>query len=153
MEDNYLGSVGHNHDMRLVEHSRASAPKRSPLGVLTLALAAFAIAMATLQTVLPTLVDVGDSELGLLDVTQLAIVGMSWFTLTAAAIRPSPVRITALTTALVFCAIILAPAIIVAAMYRAWLAVVVALGVPAAIAAAVRSIIACRGSHNRTSPR
>lgn len=139
--------------MRLVEHSRASAPRRSPLGVLTLTLAAFAIAMAALQTILPTFFDVGDPELGLLDVTQLAIVGMSWFTLAAAAIRPSAVWITALTTALIFCAIILAPAIMVAAMYRAWLAVVVALGFPAALAAAARSISTWRGSRNRTSPR
>lgn len=139
--------------MRSVEHPRASAPRRSSLGVLTLTLAAFAIAMAAVQTILLTFFDVGDPELGLLNIAQLAIVGMSWFTLTAAAIRPTAVWITALTAALIFCAIILAPGVMVAAMYRAWLAIVVALGFPAALAAAVRSISTWCGSRNRTSPR
>lgn len=134
--------------MRLWGNTHVSTAGRPPLGGLTLALAAFAIVGVTLQTTLPIFFDSGYPEFDLRVIVQLGIVGMAWCLLGLAGIRPTSFSLMSLTIILVICGLILAPVIIVAAVYRTWLVVVPALGCPAALAAAARSISTWRRRRN-----
>jgi len=117
---------------------------RARLSGITLALAVFAIACATLHTALPIFFDSGSPNIDGVGAAQLVVVSLSWLTLILSLVRPSAAGTVALSVMLVLCGFILAPALVVAVMYRTWLIALFAVGGPASIVAAVRVLMEWR---------
>lgn len=119
---------------------------RRPISALTLAMAIFATACTTVEVILPRFFDSGYPIIDWVAISQFIVVGLAWLSLVIAAVRPSPVSLIALAITLALCGLILAPVIIAAVIYRAWLVVLLAVGCPAAFVASVRSVLAWRGA-------
>lgn len=119
---------------------------RRSISALTLAMAMFATACATVEVILPRFFDSGYPVIDWVAISQFIVVGLTWLSLLISAVRPSPVSLIALAITLALCGLILAPVIIVAVMYRAWLVVVLAIGCPVAFFASTRAVIEWRGA-------
>lgn len=119
---------------------------RQIISALTLALALFAIACSTVQVILPRFFDSGYPVIDWVAIVQFMVVGCAWLSLAITAVRPSSSAVIALAVALVLCGLILAPVVIVALIYRAWLVVLLAVGCPVAFLASARAIIEWRSA-------